>query len=69
MDNYCITDGHGYWVGRRRVDGRKLEFWSPKKRDAAKFHFREVAERISRDLPMRVSIMVIADRQSTGGSK
>lgn len=49
-----IFDGKGYWCGRRRVNGQILDLWSTKKKDAARFHFREVAVKIASTLPQKV---------------
>lgn len=51
-----IYDGNGYWVGMRRREGKIFHFWSPKKADAAKFYFPEVAAKISSLLPQPVSV-------------
>lgn len=56
---YLIFDGKGYWVSRRRLDGRVLEFWSPRKQDAAVFHFLEVAKKIAKSLPQQTEIRLI----------
>lgn len=57
MNDVMIFDGKGYWVGRRRPDGRCVDLWSPRKEDAARFHFRQVAEKIASTLPQRVRIV------------
>jgi hypothetical protein len=52
-----IFDGKGYWVKRRRVNGRVFDLWSPHKKDAAIFHFPEVARKIAASLPQKVSFL------------
>ena len=54
MKGIVIYDGKGYWVGRRRPDGRIVDMWSSKRVDAAVFHFEEVARKIAATLPQRV---------------
>jgi hypothetical protein len=52
-----IFDGKGYWVGMRRPErGRIVHLWSPKKEDAAHFHFYEVAQKIASTIPQKVTI-------------
>lgn len=55
MKDIVIFDGKGYWCGRRRQGSRVLEFWSTKKKDAARFHFPEVAQKIASTIPQRVT--------------
>jgi hypothetical protein len=50
-----IFDGQGYWVGMRRPEGRIVHLWSPHKRDAARFTFRAVAEKIASTIPQKVT--------------
>ena len=56
---FSIFDGKGYFVKRRRIDGRIIDLWSPRKRDAAKFYFIEVANKFAATIPQRVSLMVV----------
>lgn len=56
---YIITDGHGYWCGRRRDGTRKFDFWSTKRRDASRIHFAEAAQTIARTLPMPIRILEV----------
>jgi len=58
--NYIITDGHGYWCGmRRKADGTPVTFWSSKRKDAARIHFREVAESLTKHIPQPVEIKAV----------
>jgi hypothetical protein len=59
-----IFDGKGYWVGMRRPDGKFVHLWSTNKRDAAKFHFYEVAKRIAATIPQPVTITHATSEQS-----
>jgi hypothetical protein len=57
MNGVVIFDGKGYFVKRRRVDGRVIDLWSPRKQDAALFHFLEVARRFTSTIPQRVRLL------------
>lgn len=57
MNDVMIFDGKGYWVRRRRHDGKVYELWSPRKEDAARFHFLEVAKKIASTLPQKVRLV------------
>jgi hypothetical protein len=57
MHGVVIFDGKGYFVKRRRVDGRIVDLWSPRKQDAASFHFIEVARRFASTIPQRVRLL------------
>ncbi len=57
MTNYIIFDGEGYFVKLRRVNGKPIFLWSPRKRDAAHMHFREVAQRLASMMPQPVRIL------------
>lgn len=59
MNGTVIFDGKGYFVKRRRVDGRVVELWSPKREDAAVFHFREVARKIASTIPFPVKLRTV----------
>ena len=54
---YIIQDAEGYWCGRRRTDGRLIDFWSSRKVDAAKIHFHEVAKKIASQMPQSVRVV------------
>jgi len=56
MSGLVIFDGKGYFVKRRRVDGRIIDLWSPKRADAAVFHFDVVARKIALTIPQRVTL-------------
>lgn len=64
--DYIIFDGHGYFVRRRRSEGRVVDIWSPKLADAARFHFIEVAEKFAASFPQKTRIMRRVN--SEGGS-
>lgn len=55
MNGITIFDGRGYWVGMRRPEGRIVHLWSPHKKDAARIHFRAVAEKIASTIPQKVT--------------
>ena len=57
--NTVIFDGKGYWVSRRRVDGRIIDIWSPRRSDAAVFHFRPVAEKIAATIHQKVALKAV----------
>jgi hypothetical protein len=57
--SFVIFDGKGYWCARRRPQGRALDMWSSRARDAARFHFLEAAKKIASTLPQRVTIKAI----------
>jgi hypothetical protein len=54
-----IFDGKGYWVGMRRPRGKIVHIWSPKLKDAARFHFYEVALRVANEIPQPVQFLSI----------
>lgn len=56
MNGTVIFDGKGYWVARRRVDERIIDLWSPKRADAAVFHFDVVARKMASTIPQRVTL-------------
>ena len=58
MKEIVIHDGKGYWCARRRVDGRLIDLWSPKRKDAAIFHFLEVAQKIAASIPQTVTLEI-----------
>lgn len=57
MNELVIFDGEGYWIGRRRPNGRVVDLWSPHKKDAARIHFQAVAEKIASTLPQKVRFL------------
>jgi hypothetical protein len=56
MKGFVISDGKGYFVKRRRVDGRIIDLWSPRKKDAARFHFLYVAYAIAAAIPQHTVV-------------
>ena len=57
MREFVIFDGEGYWVAMRRSEeGRAVHLWSPHKKDAARFHFLAVAEKIASTISQKVTI-------------
>ena len=51
-----IFDGKGYWVRMYRPNGTIVHLWSPRKKDATKFSFYEVAKKIASTIPQPVTI-------------
>jgi hypothetical protein len=62
---YRITDGYGWFVKKVRSSDKQKHYWlwSPNARDAADIHFLEVAEKLARDIPMPVKIVLRPDRK------
>ena len=56
MKGFVIRDENGYFVIRRRYNGKVFNMWSTRKRDAARFHFYEAAKKIAATIPQRVTI-------------
>lgn len=59
---FIITDGHGYWCGTRHPGGRRVDFWSSKKRDGKRISMLEAAVRIAKALPMPTRLVTVAER-------
>jgi len=54
MKGIVIFDGKGYFVRRRRPNGRVVDLWSPRKKDAARFYIPEAAQRFAATFPQKV---------------
>ena len=61
MNDIVIFDGKGYWSGMRRPGGSIVHLWSPRKADAARFSFVEVARRIASTIPQKVRLLSSGD--------
>ena len=57
MNGVVIFDGKGYFVKRRRTENGIVNLWSPKREDAAVFHFIEVARKMAGTIPFRTRLL------------